>query len=249
MTDPCVDNVRSVWARADAIDRAEGALAYARYHQTLSVLARHYGMPLPGVVGAFAALSPNADYIGNLRSVVTLLEGARRGIPVEELTVSTYKACRTRAWAFLHGADFLEVTRGPKTRNFYRNILDPTDPDAVTIDGHMVCVARAQRMTMKDVVRSRFRYTEIATLFRTAAADIGIIPSQLQATCWFTWKRIHQVVYNAQLNAFMAGNQWACLIDDPLSIRPFRIGRSDVPKRVGAKVTSHVTSQVTIPLG
>lgn len=220
-----VDNILSVYAKADRIDLEEGMQAYIRYHESLKYYAKHYGVSMPNVIGAFAALSPNNDYVGNLRSLVTLLEGMRRGVLAEHCTVSTYKACRDRAWQFLHGTDFLELTKGKKTRNFYLNILNPYDPEPITIDGHMACVYIGKRMTMKEVVRSRFKYDVVAEAFRKAAFDIDMIPNQLQATLWFTWKRINRVLYTGdQLDVFADrdGNHWGTIVD-PARIRPFPI--------------------------
>lgn len=220
-----VDNILSVYTKVDRIDMEEGMLAYQRYHESLKFYARHYGVEMPHVIGAFSALSPNNDYMGNLRSLVTLLEGRRRGARVEDCTVSTYKACRNRAWNFLNGADFLDVTKGKKTRNFYLNILNPFDPEPVTIDGHMACIYVGKRMTMKEVVRSRFKYDIVADAFRSAARDVDLLPNQLQAMLWFTWKRIHNVIYTGdQLDAFadLDGNHWGTSID-PARIRPFPI--------------------------
>lgn len=215
-----VANILAVWARVDAIDREEGMLAYPRYHDSLAVYARHYELPLASVVGAFAALSPNNDYLGTLRSLVTLLDGQRDGVPVEALTISTYNACRDRAWDYLHGSDFLTMTAGKKTRAFFRNIMDPSDPEPVTIDGHMVGVSIGQRMNMKAIVRTGFDYDAIAAEFRDVAGQVGVVPCQLQAVIWFTWKRIHNVIFEPQLDAFSMGDQWRSLTT-PDMIRPY----------------------------
>lgn len=216
------ENIIKVYDRVDAIDREEGLVAYPRYHESLDYYAKKYRVPLPNVIGAFSALSPNNDYMGNMRSLVTLLEGRRWGAEVEDCTVSTYKACRWRAWQFLHGLDFLKTTKGPKTRSFYQNILDPSDPEPVTIDGHMACISIGKRMTMKEVVRARFKYSDLAADFIAAARHVGVLPNQLQAMLWFTWKRIHNVVYQPQLDLFRENNQWGTLVD-PAAIRPFPI--------------------------
>jgi hypothetical protein len=76
--DDNLDNLRRVWDQSDFTDYAEGMLAYSRYNATLTRLAKRYGYPLESVVGAFAALSPNNDYMNNLRSTVSLLRGSER---------------------------------------------------------------------------------------------------------------------------------------------------------------------------
>jgi hypothetical protein len=213
-------NVRRVWGLSDATDRREGSRAYLGYKITLARFAGHYGASVEGTVAAFCALSPNNDFKGNLRSLATLLWGRREGVPVNRLVVSTYGACKLRAWAYLEGRDFLEHTQGPKTRAFFQNILHPLDPHPVTIDGHMVGVWYGQRMTMKEAVYTRFRYEELAQGFRQVAADLGLCTNQLQATLWFTWKRLHQVVYSPQLDLVRTDDQWGQDLR-PEDVRPW----------------------------
>jgi hypothetical protein len=217
-----VESIRHVLSLADSIDREEGLLAYPRYRLTLERFATHYGVPLAGTVGAFVALSPNNDYAGNLRSLATLLWGFQQGISPERLSVSTYSACKRRAWSYINGIDFLSDAKGPKTRAFYQNILDPTNPEPVTVDGHMVGVWEGRRMTMKEATTSRFRYADVAQGVRDVAAELALVPCQAQAICWFTWKRIHAVVYSPQLSLFRGGDQWGNDVD-PREIRPFRL--------------------------
>jgi hypothetical protein len=194
------DNIRRLWSRVDSVDRSEGMVAYRRYHTTLERLADRYGYPLTSVVGMFAALSPNNDYMNNLRSVASLLRGSMR--------TSTYNACRTRALRCMAGEGFLSFTKGPKTRSFYQNIMDPEDPWPVTVDGHAYCIYADRRMTMKDVAYLKFNYSEVADAYRIAALDIGLIPCQLQAILWFTWKRVNRIVYQPQMDMFRPGDQW-----------------------------------------
>lgn len=195
--------------------------SYRRLHGMMERLAVSYEVRLENVVACFSALSPNNDYLGNLRSTVTLLEGRRRGLPVESCTVSTYGACKLRAWEFLAGEDFLTRTVGKKTRNFYINILDPEENTAVTIDGHMYCIWIGKRMTMRQAVRERMAYDAVADGCRELAAHEGMLPNQLQAMLWFTWKRIHNVVYSPQLNLLNPADHWNMDLV-PEHIKPYR---------------------------
>lgn len=143
-------NLKRMFDQADAIDRREGKLAYERYNELLSDIALSYSFPFERVVAAFAALSPNNDYWGNLRSLVSVLHGINEGVPCEAITISTYGHCRDRAYQYALGNVSFEATvRGPKIRAFYFNILDPLDKRHVTIDGHMVAAYRANDGTMK----------------------------------------------------------------------------------------------------
>jgi hypothetical protein len=217
-------NIQKVLRQADPVDIDEGLIAFPRYQETMRRLASYYGYPIEVVTAAFCALSPNNDYLKNLRSTVTLLKGHEEGVPVERLTVSTYNACKFRAWNFINGMDFLAVTKGKKTRAFYQNILDPSDPHPVTIDGHMVSVWTGKRMTMLQVATRGFPYERVADDFRAVAYQERLLANQLQAIIWFTWKRINKILFDGQqcLFDFDNKNQWR-LFREPESIKPFPV--------------------------
>ena len=196
-----VANILSVWEQADSVDMKEGLIAYERYRETLGRLATHYSKPLPSVVGAFVALSPNNAYMTNLRATKSLLEG-RRG--------AGYGQCQERAKRCLGGEDFLAFTRGLKTRNFYQNIMNPGDRDPVTVDGHAYSVwdGRYHRMRDAHVVGDEKVYMRVAEDFRSAANKANVLPQQMQAVTWFAWKRLNRVVADLQMDMFRAGDQW-----------------------------------------
>lgn len=215
-------NIRQVLSRTDAVDWAEGLRAYASYRETLSRLASHYGYTLNQVAAVFAALSPNNDYIKNLRSTATLLKGHAAGMSVETLTTTSYRACQLRAWRVLDGEDFLAFTKGKKTRNFYTLIVNPDHPTAIVIDGHMVSIQRGQRMTMTAAKLTNFNYEEVAHAYCAVAFSEFIRPSQLQAILWFTWKRINRIVYDGNLNLFDNSDPWS-MRWQPEDVKPYYI--------------------------
>ena len=215
-------NLFKLATEADNSEWEEGKRAYWQYHLTLDRIANCYGFGLPEVIAAFAALSPNNDYQGNLRSLVSVLQGAAEMRPPEEITVSTYKACRDRAYGYVTGrVDFLSTVKGPKITAFYKNILDPLDREPVTIDGHLVAASRSSTGTMKQNIPKRREYQEIAETVRDLASQFGLIPNQMQAIIWFARKRILNIKYDAQGDLFWQGNQWRTLqrVED---IRPFK---------------------------
>lgn len=216
-----IANLTNVFEQADAIDVSEGMIAYNRYRNTMFRFAEYYNFPLENVVAAFVALSPNNDYKGNLKSMVTLLHGIRCGWHKEEVTVTTYHACRDRAYYFAIGRNnFLNTTKGPKTRAFFQNILDPTNCSPVTVDGHMLSIWHLKRMTMVQAVRLRTPYEDVAMGIRQLAFGRCIVPCQVQAILWFTWKRLHNVVYDSQLSLFKSNDQWGTDVM-PQTIKPF----------------------------
>jgi hypothetical protein len=206
---------------ADSIDWQEGAIAYIRYRETMLRFAEHYSFSLEQVVSVFAALSPNSDYKGNLKSMATVLHGIREGWSSDDFTVTTYRACFNRAYLYATGAcAFLDHCKGPKTRSFYQNIVDPYDPLPVTVDGHMLGIWHGQRMTMVEAVRLRYRYSDVADGIRTVALSRSLRGNQAQAILWFSWKRMNNSVYSPQLSLFQKDDQWGSDIH-PSQVKPF----------------------------
>ncbi len=201
-------NIEKVLAHADEIDIREGKLAYQWHHNTLRNISHHYGSGFVQTCAAFSALSPNNDQMGNYRSLISTLEGIKKGIECKDITISTYNACRDRAYSYIIGdKDFLMETKGKKTIAFYHNIVKPECKQHITIDGHMFSIYNGQRMTMKEVAGLRFSYDEVSSAFKKVASCHNLIPNQLQAILWFTWKRIHNVLYQPQIS-YLNKDHW-----------------------------------------
>lgn len=219
---------------ADATDIAEGALAYERYHIVMQRLADHYGFTIQQTCAVFCALSPNSDYRGNLRSTASVLHGLASGTPYQDITVSTYKHCRDRALLYATGVvDFMGTVKGHKTRNFYMNIMDPSDPAWVTIDGHMSAIWQGRDLTMKDALIKPRVYKVMADDVKTLAEHHGMLPHQMQAVLWFTRKRTRAIKYDPQASLFAPRDDLWATLQHPEDIQPYPTqneGNTDVKR-------------------
>lgn len=128
--------------------------------------------------GVIAALSANKSWAENqrlaLRAFVT-------GKPYGHTAVNLVKAER-----IMDGADPADILpMDAKTGNFYRCILDPSDPVPVCVDRHAHDVAVGRTFGNSDRgLSSKGRYAAVADAYRAAAARLGITPSTLQAIVW-----------------------------------------------------------------
>lgn len=206
-------NLVRMYQMADAIDIAEGKLAYQKYNIVMRRIVEKYGYTIEGVTAAFCALSPNNDYIGNLRSLISVLQGLSAGVPRDHITVSTYKHCRDRAIQYLTGEEpFIAKNRGMKILSFYRNILDPEDPRYATVDGHIAAAYHGDDdMVMKDAMLTGREYKTILVALKVIANDERLLPNQVQSIIWFTRKRTLDIKYNPMSDLFMPNDPWQIL--------------------------------------
>ena len=220
-----INNLLYYLSKADDIDIFEARNAYKNYHIMLNNIAIKYGFSFNKTVAAFCALSPNNDYFGNLRSLVSILHGINKRISHNQIIVSTYNHCKYRAINYLIGNDFFDSPkRGLKIINFYKNILYPESEKWVTIDGHIAAAYQGNsNLNMKDVFLTKANYIQIAEslkLLSSWSQNLSL-PNQLQAAIWFARKRIYKIKYNPNYDMFYSNaDRWRIII--PVDeIRPY----------------------------
>lgn len=213
------NHLRRMWKEVTTEDRETGARSYPSYHATLRGFALFYSAPFVATVEAFAALSPNNDYHGNLRSLASLLHARARGRGLDSAVVSTYRACAERAWSYLTGdVSFLDTVGGRKITAFRHNLLYPDTSKLVTVDGHMVSVWVGRELTMKQAVEylPGKVYDAIEKDVRRLAKAEGLAVPAVQATLWVHRKRTRGILFDGQPELFSGRGRWdgICLAMD-----------------------------------
>jgi hypothetical protein len=79
-----------------------------------------------------------------------------------------------------------QAVRGLKTRAFFENLLHPRMSQQVTIDRHAYRLAYRNRNT-GDLSDPRV-YERVAEHYRLVAAQLGMLPLELQAATWCLWR-------------------------------------------------------------
>lgn len=216
------DNLLLWYDKADAVDKNEGKVAYVRYHTLLLKVAEMYNQPFDRVVAAFVSLSPNSDYLGNFRSLLSVLEAVVHGWSIETITTSTYNQARDRAYACLVGKrNILTDSKGPKILSFYNNILDPDCKEYVTINGHMVAIWKNKNLVMKRALINKTTYREISDTVKELAEELNLVPNALQATLWFTRKRVAKIIYSPQGDLFFGPDDFWKTNIDIANVKPY----------------------------
>lgn len=209
-----VRNLLCLFDSATAREIASARASYPRYNTIVTLIAASIGYPTRIACGVFAALSPNNNYLGNLRNTRTLLEAHRDHLPLTGFKVNTYNPNKAKAWAIAEGADPDIILKGLKTNAFYHNVFDPTDPRHVTVDGHIYWAWSGKRGRLQGPrkldksinhlpVAPTLKpglYHEIADSVRLVGEARGCIGNEAQAVIWQTYRRVHNIVGAAQLD-------------------------------------------------
>jgi hypothetical protein len=173
-------NVIEVWQRATPDQVVRGANWYQTAHELAEVMSE--GNTRRGA-GVIAALSPMSAWETNLKQ-------AQQALDAESAAgLHTGDAVR-KAQRIMDGEDPLSVLPvDSKTWNFFRCIVDPTDPEAVVIDRHAHDIVAGRRFNGEDRgLSNKRRYAFIALIYRMAAQQLDEIPSVVQATTWVVWR-------------------------------------------------------------
>lgn len=209
-----IENIRAYWEKVNDDDLTAGQAAYPAYLAMMRMISDYYSTGLVPTTEAFVALSPNNDYYGNLRSLISLIEGYRNNSPY---TISTYKACGERAMSYLNGSvSFLDTVKGKKITAFRHNILYQKDSRAFVLDGHMIAIALGRPMTMSQAnaeLRTH-KYEYIEHKYQTFARKLKMPVHEMQATLWHCRKRTEGIKFSTQRDFYRDDNHLYYTIDE-----------------------------------
>jgi hypothetical protein len=185
-----------VYLRANDYDREEGLHWYANAHDTARIISDKLGVSIKIAIGVIAALSPGRNWGLNLIEAEEFIKAYTSGARGNHLPiVGTYGQRNIKkAISILEGKEPLEILGGNKVRSFYANILDPKRSE-VTIDRHAKGLAIRSNSIKgataeEDAIVTNAEYPFYAKHYVKLAERLGLIPNQLQAICWVTWRRL-----------------------------------------------------------
>lgn len=172
-----VDRIMTVFKSATQDEDREGRSWYPVAHDLAVFLA---GDATTGA-GVIAALSANKSWDTNTALATRAFSGDPGGTMLDALNKAE------RIMSGEHPEDVLPINI--KTGQFYRCIVDPQDPHAVTIDRHAHDLAVGERYGSRDRgLKNINRYNIIADAYREAAQRLNELPLTVQAVTWVVWK-------------------------------------------------------------
>lgn len=191
-------NILACYHRASDTDRREGLYWYETAHNDAVALAERYGISVYQSAGVISALSPTNGWGSNLLDADILISAWRAGKRLPIVGVYGFNNV-AKAGSILNGAsDGLSVLSqfnqktGPKTWAFYQLIAEPLNSDLVCVDRHAKAIALnclASDIDGSATVR-RSEYAYIARHYVEIARLVELLPHQVQAITWITWRRL-----------------------------------------------------------
>ena len=176
---------------ASPSDWSEGIYWYKNAHEIAQYIADKYNLSINAVIGVIACLSPAVSWHQNIVDTVGLINDPN-------YKCSTYGNNVKKAISIINGRTPESVLNnknsGFKTYSFYLNILHPNTSGAVTIDRHAVSVA--VKDPDSNSINTRGKYNKVADLYRRAGKKAGLLPHQVQAIVWITFRRVNNTNFS-----------------------------------------------------
>jgi hypothetical protein len=182
-----VRNISNTFEAANPEHRSAGMDWYERAHEHAQKLSDKYGVNVQTASGVVSAMSPQKRWDTNKRLADQFLATGKAGHTGAQNRLAT---------RIVEGEDPSQVLGRVKTGNFYRNIVDPKDASAVTIDRHAHDIAVGQRYGEENRgLGAVGRYGLFADAYHSATQHINrgrdsglVLPHQVQAVTWTHWR-------------------------------------------------------------
>jgi hypothetical protein len=176
------ENILSVYCKATAEDVSGYKGWFERAALYSSHLSDKYGVSRVVSSGCIAGLSPIKSWNENQRIADAYFQGRyyHVGRQIEKCHRIKEKN------SYIHT---INILGGLKTRNFFRNILDPRDRNAVTIDRH--CISMAYGYNKYECTDKQ--YMDIVNVFKEIAVHLNLIPSEFQSIVWCKYRELKKI--------------------------------------------------------
>lgn len=186
-----INNILKYYKLSSDIEKLRGKNWYLDANYFADIMQQRHGYKKYQIVGIISALSPQTNWQENKRIAELFLMGYR-----EELHNGNqiYKAelCLTAKKSEV----FKLLTKdGKKTSYFYNNILYCNYSNGVTIDRHAIGICTQKPNKTKSISNNEAQITKtqydfFQTCFIEASKKLDILPHQLQAITWSSYRRV-----------------------------------------------------------
>ena len=197
-------NIIKMYLNASPEEITEGMYWYEKANQAAEHVAVANDVETETVAAVISALSPRNKWHRNLedaRKIVQVYQASNGDQQaVNSVKVGTFNRGKDKAFGLLDGRiePHEAFATALKTKNFYESIM--LRIDAICIDGHAYAIWLGERTPVQKTPSITPRmYEAIAQDYREATAVINsltdgcLLPYQLQAITWVTYRNLHGI--------------------------------------------------------
>lgn len=176
-------NILDIYQQATAEEILGGTCWYQEAHDFAKFNADKFGLTLEVVAGILSALSPGTDWDRNKADALQVMANNTSH------KCGTYGKNVEKAFIILNMSKDENMEKkfpSDKTFNFYHNIINPATPKYVTIDRHALSIGLGFVRAEKSITTVEYR--ELAAAYTKVAKKLKVLPQQVQAVTWVTWR-------------------------------------------------------------
>lgn len=192
-----INSILRFHSLASIAELNEGMQWYQKAYDYCKELAERFNISTSQVAGIIAAFSPQTGWQENKRFALSFLLSPTKTVKNEVQTSKAKKILTLTSDADIYRALSLNDAAW-KTKAFFLNILNPTILTDVTIDRHAIaiCIQHPTHTFALSEVYGKLtvaQYRFFESCYIKAAVKLGILPQQLQAITWVTYRRIRDL--------------------------------------------------------
>lgn len=193
----CINSIIRFYEESTLTEWKDGMEWYNTAHNYAKELSGRYNLTVQQIAGLIAVFSPQAGWLENKRYTVSFLINPNKPVrsavqcdKAKHILSLTNESDIYHALA-LNGKAF-------KTKAFFLNIQNPDIATAVTIDRHAIAIAiqepsNVYALDSKYGQLTEAQYKFFASCYQKAAKKLNILPHQLQAITWVTYRRLRDL--------------------------------------------------------
>ena len=189
-----------VYLESTDVEKNMGLHWYTDQHAYLKDMSNHFNIPLDIVCGITAVLSPMVSWQENVNMTYHVLKF--KGKVPASVKMPGFKSNVRKALRIYRGKKVFPSLSGPKVTQFYYNLLNPFDEEAITIDTFMIaCYYDSRELGVIKKYTSEKHVEFLKNELRELAVKHALLPLQLQAIIWLAYHRIVRSMgsYGSQL--------------------------------------------------
>lgn len=184
-------NILKVYSQAWPEQIEIGMQWYAKAHRLARDMSvQHKLKSYRYAAGILSVLSPAVNWERNIIDAHTVCSAEDE----DTIVVSTYGQFVKKALLIKHGKDpdtVISKQTAPKTWAFYQCISKPMNNLHVVIDRHALAVylgREANDYERGKVLKKKGMLDQVVDAYKEAAEQVGILPLQMQAITWVSWR-------------------------------------------------------------